>query len=116
MQAKNRLQILGSCHTNMLSHTCHKYCEKYEYTTYIKNIIMYLLVLAWQQTGMSFLCKVVSECSQHHDAKKDKMMVNYFITDSHQLYRQGKNTVILQKVCNAHTVKPVLSGHPWGML
>ena len=48
---------------------------------------MYLLVLAWQQTGMSFLCKVVSECSQHHDAKKDKMMVDYFIIDLHQLYR-----------------------------
>ena len=53
-------------------------------------IYMYLLVLAWRQTGMSFLCKVVSECSQHHDAKKDKMMVNYFIIDSYQLYRQGK--------------------------
>ena len=48
---------------------------------------MYLLVLAWQQTGMSFLCKVVSECSQHHDAKKDKMMVDYFIIDLHQFYR-----------------------------
>lgn len=48
---------------------------------------MYLLVLAWQQTGMSFLCKVVSECSQHHDAKKDKMVsVIDFIIDSHQLY------------------------------